>query len=341
MDNMTKNTEKDDNNRQGFKQFWNKFKESVVFKIARFITNSAAIALLITAILFVYQEHEERERSERIISNLQDISEDMLTVQKSISTRYLGIFPSYIQVVNELFRTSSPKDTIIIFEDVLYYGFLSRPEEFVQMNRQLLSHADNGGSVIIVYYDEEGQTFHRMIREEWISPSLYAAMEREGDSAGQDKSLDSLLCNKYFALSRDENISSFEARITRDTESLLYPLCEDDGSLPDLANLCARIDSVRVRCIGGKPMTEIGFFDYETMDRSITKEIAAVYRAHGIEMLPLDEYFTMCCWLAGERAVLAFPSKWSSDEIGFFSQDPAFARYITAMLVGVRSSIIP
>lgn len=325
-----------------FRQLWDKFQESAVFKIGRFIANSAAIALLITAILFVYQEYEERERSDRIISNLQGIAQDMMGVQKSLSTRYLGIFPNYIQVVTNLLEESAPKDTVIIFEDVLYYGYLSRPKEFLQMNRRLLSHADSGGPVTIVYYDEDGRTFHRMIREEWISPALYASMEKERNvklnSIGEIRSLDSLLCNKYFNLSRDRDLAAFEARVNRATQSLLTPLCEEDDE-PGLLGLCARIDSLRLLHLAGKPLTQIGFFDYEAMDRAIAKEIAAEYRAHGIELLPLDEYLTMCCWLAGDRAVLAFPSKWSSDEIGFFSQDPAFARYITTMLVGARSSV--
>ncbi|MCQ2317534.1 MAG: hypothetical protein MJZ90_01255 [Bacteroidales bacterium] len=58
-----------------------------------------------------------------------------------------------------------------------------------------------------------------------------------------------------------------------------------------------------------------------------------------IKLVPLNEYLTMSCWMVKSttnmRAVLAFPSKYSSDEIGFYSQDDAFARYISTMMGGI------
>ena len=334
---------------KGFlKQSWARFKESAVYKILHFIVNSAAIALLITAILFIYQEWKEEERSDNIIKDLEGISENLLVVQGSLSTRYLGLFPGYIQNVNELLRESSPKDSVIIFEDVLYYGFLSRPAEFVEMNELLLAHADSGGVVTIVHYDEDGRTFHRMICESKISTALNAEMNRElrasfaskrgdTDSRGQMKAFERELCNAYFDRSRNEDLNAFKEDVERYKASLRQ---KASGDCPeDILQMCSRIDSVKTHWVGGKPLMEIEFYDYENMYRSITKEISAVYRKHGIELLPLNEYLTMSCWMAGNRAVLAFPSKWSSDEIGFFSQDPAFAKYIMTMLSGVRSTL--
>lgn len=332
------------------KVFLDYIRQSPLFKIGRFITNSAAIALLITAVLFVYQEHEERARTEKIITNLQDISTDMLSVQQSLSTRYLGIFPNYIQAATDLLQSCNPKDTIIIFEDVLYYGFVSKPEEFVKMNNLLLSHAVDGGNVTIVYYNEDSRTFHRMVRENLISSSFYGSMENERknntsrsqarQSLEQLRIQDTLLCNKYFNLSDKKDPGHIESRLLRYLQTPLLPLCEENSAtLPDVANMCARIDSVRIRFLGGKTPSNVSFFDFENMYRAMTKEITSVYSAHGVDLWPLDEYLTMSCWMAGEQAVLAFPSKWSSDEIGFFSQDPAFARYIKAMFLGVKSSL--
>jgi hypothetical protein len=36
------------------------------------------------------------------------------------------------------------------------------------------------------------------------------------------------------------------------------------------------------------------------------------------------------------RAILSFPIKYNSDEIGFYSQDPVFIQYIKAMMQGVE-----
>ena len=68
------------------------------------------------------------------------------------------------------------------------------------------------------------------------------------------------------------------------------------------------------------------------------------YTKYGFNLVPLDEYLTMSCWMVreenhkGVKTVLAFPSKYSSDEIGFYSQDEAFSKYIGTMLEGVRQN---
>lgn len=109
--------------------------------------------------------------------------------------------------------------------------------------------------------------------------------------------------------------------------------------------MCIEIDSVKQACLGnGKPVEDILFSDYETMYRGISKVIVKYYSKYGIDLVPLDEYLTMSCWLVRKsdrkevRAVLAFPSKYSTDEIGFYSQDEAFSKYIGTMLEGVKQN---
>ena len=62
-----------------------------------------------------------------------------------------------------------------------------------------------------------------------------------------------------------------------------------------------------------------------------------------IELIPLNENMMMSCWLSDingdEKAIFAFPSKYSTDEIGFISQDGAFSKYIRTMLNGIKLSI--
>ncbi|MBP5614548.1 MAG: hypothetical protein J6X35_10460, partial [Bacteroidales bacterium] len=96
----------------------------------------------------------------------------------------------------------------------------------------------------------------------------------------------------------------------------------------------------------GKGINEVHFADYERMYSDVTDCIAECYRYHGIELLPLNEYLTMSCWLikpanknSSVKSILAFPSKYSSDEIGFYSQDELFSEYIVTILNGVRGNI--
>lgn len=70
------------------------------------------------------------------------------------------------------------------------------------------------------------------------------------------------------------------------------------------------------------------------------------HKENSIELVTLNEYLTMSCWLVkpahknrSSSANLAFPSKYSNDEIGFYSQDEFFAEYITTILQGVRGDV--
>ena len=76
----------------------------------------------------------------------------------------------------------------------------------------------------------------------------------------------------------------------------------------------------------------------------LSKRISKLYSIYpNIELIPLQESLLMSCWMADingkEHAIFAFPSKYSTEEIGFMSQDVAFADYIHKMLRGVRSNM--
>lgn len=62
-----------------------------------------------------------------------------------------------------------------------------------------------------------------------------------------------------------------------------------------------------------------------------------------IEILPINESIMMCCWMVdidgNEKAIFAFPSKYSTDEIGFISKDDAIIKYINTMLSGVKNNL--
>lgn len=327
----------------GWSVFMSSLKGSLIYKIFQFIVSSAAVSFLITVVIFVVEQKEEAERTDKMISNLHIISDNLLEVQNSVSTRYLGIFPDYLQEVNVLLEGMNPKDSVVIFEDVLYYGILSKPENFIRMNHMLLSHADKGGDVTIAYYGVEGRTFHRMIREQRIAPEFFADMDadmdaemRKGARANGRRALDdSAICEKYFKLTNENDPASFAANVDKYLKPLSGYSLYDDELSHELEDMYARIDSVKTVWLG-KPKSEIRFSDYENMYKGISYELIKTYEAHGVELIPLDEYLTMTCWLVSGQAVLAFPSKYATEEIGFYSKDPAFSDYIRTMLSGVR-----
>lgn len=352
------------------------------YEIMNTFIKSAAVALLFAAICFVYDVYHDSEQDkqledsinklesiEKSIDTLQSIKNNLKHIQESLSTRYLGIFPEYITQINDLFEDLSRSDSVVIFEDVLYYGIKSRPDDFYNLNVHLFDHAMNGGSITVAFYNHNRNAstgrpvwdnlFHRMIIESRIALKYHAALNESRDKELQklrstnqlnperSKSVDSTLCEKYFADTRNDDLAKFK----KDIEAYLSKdLINKNGDFSSEAErmtyqMCVEIDSVKQHYLGnGKPLKSILFRDYEMMYRATSEIIAKYYEKNGIELVPLDEYLTMSCWLVrksprnGVRTVLAFPSKYSTDEIGFYSEDEAFSRYIGTMLDGVKQN---
>lgn len=326
---------------------------------------SAAVALLFAVICFVYDVYHDTEQDKQLDASIDKLKK----IEQSLSTRYLGIFPDYIPEIDGMFENLNPSDTIVIFEDVLYYGIKSRPVEFRNMNEKLFRHLISGGAMTVAYYDYRdngnlGSIFHKMIVESRIgaeymsslSEALRDTMMYLRDSSNFDLnvwySVDSALCERYFAEKRNSNPEKFKA----DVEDYLKNDLLGEGSLTVDATaselvvdqMCRDLDSVKQHYLGdGKAPEDIHFCDYEKMYRAMSGVIARYYSKYGVDLVPMDEYLTMSCWLVikgnhkGISSVLAFPSKYSTDEIGFYSQDEAFSRYITTMLEGVKDNQEP
>lgn len=348
--------EKSENN----KGILQRMRKSKGYELLSTFIKSAAVGLLFAVLCFVYDVYHDSEQDKQ----LEESVEKLVKIEQSLSTRYLGIFPEYITEIGDLFKNLEKTDTIVIFEDVLYYGIKSRPKEFYNLNVQLFEHAMNGGAITVAYYDIVEpkmqpiwtEIFHKMIIESRIASKYHAELnesrvkelrrlresnQRKGD-VGAWRSVDSTLCEKYFAATRTDDIEKFK----KDKEAYLSKdLINKEEKIQSAAELltyqmCVEIDSVKQFYLN-KEIENILFSDYEQMYRKMSGIIAKYYSNYGITLVPLDEYLTMSCWLVrksdkkGVKTVLAFPSKYSTDEIGFYSQDEAFSRYIGTMLNGV------
>lgn len=327
---------------------------------------SAAVGLLFAVLCFIYDIYHDSAQDKQLeesVAKLRETQEQLGRIEQNLSTRYLGIFPGYITEIGQLFDNLNPTDTIVIFEDVLYYGIKSRPKEFYSMNKKLFGHALNQGSTTVAYYNTASEErawndiFHKVIVESRIGSKYHALLNTSRDKElemlrntsqmrrGMWRSVDSTWCEKYFSATRDDNPEKFQKDVNAYlSKDLLSDEASDSSRSGRIAyQMCVEIDSVKQHYLGGgKTMDEITFHDYEQMYRKMSEVIERYYSHYGINLIPLDEYLTMSCWMVRKgkdvETVLAFPSKYSTDEIGFRSQDEAFSTYISTMLNGVQQN---
>ena len=146
-------------------KFWKKIKDSKTMSYVRIVTESAAFALLVSVILFAYE----------MTDNMQDsraVTENLLKIQNSLATRYLGEFPNFVPDINDLYSVAKSGDTIVVIEDVLFYGINSASDDFYEAHHKLLDLAANGSPVTIVYYRPKGLTYNLMMQEWMLMMSL-------------------------------------------------------------------------------------------------------------------------------------------------------------------------
>lgn len=364
----------------------------------RILMNSASFALFLSLVLFLYQEISTKSDFMEVVDNLSEI-------ENSLSTRYIGIFPEYISDIDLLMEeviqeqnNNGIKDSVVIFQDVLYYGMRSDANGFRDLMKDLLTISENGSHVTIAFYDPKSMKFERLIMDELISlrfqeqyrkeRETYHEILRECRAKGDiirttysDSEIPSkmqelvaqLFIPYYSKYTTDEyeqrkllkefgrfaNVkpyilqSCFDStkKVNRvEIEELMrktntpLPQVEENNKVDARINLLFnQIESIKQKYLS-KPLDDIKYFDYEKAHREISAAIITMLsESKNIELLPLKEDLMMCCWMRSYkgkgRAIFAFPSKYSTDEIGFISQDKAFVRYINTMLKGVKGSL--
>ena len=377
-------------------------KESLKQKgsVLRRIFSSALFAIMLSVGFFAYEMSSGAEETAKIVENLAEI-------QNSLSTRYLGLFPQYIGNINKLLDEAieehakvKDEDSVIICEDVLYYGIRSDVNGFRKMLTNIITLAQSGCNITIAYYNPDGLPFETMIENSLISssyqrdyrqdirsyhnrtrnlkatfdsiPQSATSAEREarickaidtyfdnyftkskakGDNPDSRKLVGKLfnyeevrtaIRERYFKASKESD----SRRIENMKRDLLKPIPlstqVDDEATQRVNALCGELDSIKTHYMN-KPMEELVYADIYEMYKAITYAIADMLREQShITMIPLREDLMMSCWMSivngKESAIFAFPSKYSTDEIGFISQDAAFSKYIQTMLDGMKLS---
>ena len=300
----------------------------------------APIGLILSIIFFIVSTYSANRSTEKLVDNL-------LQIEQSLSTKYVGIFPNYLPQINELLEDAQKNDTIIIFEDVLHYGIFSSPDEFKEMTYKLLDLSKTN-KITIVYYNidsSQNRIFRRSIQESRIKMQYLGKLSKEraelmrelrrnnnnteGQSQNNFRIADSIVSEKYFAYSKIE--PDFEKKV----EKYLTPLFNPEK---DADSLFFYIDEIKRKYIG-KPAKTITFSDFYNLYEGIDKMLIAALDRNGVELIGVNEFHVMNCWKVGNKAILAFPSKYATNEIGFITQDPVFSDYILTMLKGVKEWI--
>lgn len=382
-------------------KYIDKYRNKKWYRICKVIMDSASFAMVLSVAFFAYEIFEGKKETKEVVDNLVEI-------QNSLSTKYLGLFPEYINNINVLLEQAithqehvADQDTVIIFQDVLYYGILSDAEGFRNMNKNLLTLAQNGCHVTIAYYDLGSKPFQQMLMDALIAPQyssarqeyiarhfqqlqafnkereriLYAPQTVEYQNAMMQMVndyfpdlctqlvgnqpievrrkiitrtlsnydyIDSLACERYFdstkVVHRDklfERRAAYLRHIPHDTNL-------SDSITLQVNHMCQCLDNIKQHYLD-KNFKNIHFCDFQNMYIDMSQTIMELYsNCPNVELLPLSESLMMSCWLTKigkeERAIFAFPSKYSTDEIGFVSQDEAISRYIHKMLVGIKNN---
>lgn len=388
------------------------FKNSKLKRLV-LLFSSAGFALILTIVLFVYQEISSKKEFVRVVDNLAQIENSLSTrvvgnltqIENSLSTRYLGIFPQYIKNINSLLedfiyeqKTTSKCDSVIIFEDVLYYGIRSDAAGFKKMIKNLLTISENGSHITIAYYDLNGMPFKQMVRDELISNKYQEGYSRDflqyrnqvekvrnecnavektvsNDSlviiyrnivekhfseffseyavseefkkllisnVSDYKIFEPLICQRYFDSTKIDNRVKFEKSVKLMLKKLPYDNKKSASAIDErVNNLMLELDKIKNKNLN-KDISLITYADYENTYRDLSLAIIEELSENGnIELLPLNENLMMSCWMVNSHerglAIFAFPSKYSTEEIGFISHDMAFVRYINTMLQGIKS----
>lgn len=153
--------------------FFDKIRQYNFFRVVKFITESAVFAIFLSLILFGVETFNNMKESSELSQSMQGLSQNLLSIQNSLSTRYLGEFPNFLPNINQLYKDASAGDSIVVFEDVLFYGMISGPKEFYEASLKLFDLAANGSPVLISYYIPEGIAFNFMLQEMLLSPEYY------------------------------------------------------------------------------------------------------------------------------------------------------------------------
>lgn len=385
----------------------NKFKEKKFVRILKIITESAPFALLLSIILFGVEEFINMKESKELTNNL-------MNIQSSLSTRYLGEFPNFLRAITDLYSEVEQGDSIVVMEDVLYYGIHSDPEQFYESNRKLLDLAADGTPVMIAYYAPNSLAFNMMVNEWLLSPEYYKQyrdtldlfhkrsimfktkkkalidscfainmtkdetdkkigllmedcfgdifepqdmakqkersskmQQGEGTARDDNEMARNILQERYFVKTRDADRAAFARKIDNFRQSVAV-FVKSSGTTRtqvEVQQMCSKLDAVRMKYLGkDTPLDSITYADIKNVYVEMAQVMEETYQRYpSITLVPVREFLSVRSWLVcsdknGSKAIMAFPSRYDSSEIGFYSTDETTKDYVLTMRQGILTN---
>ena len=385
----------------------NKFRQKKIVRILKIITESAPFALLLSIILFGAEEFINTKESK-------DLTQNLLTIQSSLSTRYLGEFPTFLREITNLYSEVEQGDSIIVMEDVLYYGIHSDPKQFYESSKRLLDLAANGTPIMIAYYAPNSIAFNMMVNEWLLSPEYYKQyrdtfelflkrnmmfktkrkslidscfkmnmakdetdkligvlmeecfgdifeprdmarqkersskmQQRERTASDDNEMVRKILQERYFIKTREADKAAFARKIESIRQSAAGSIKSPDISRTqvEVHQMCNSLDAVRTKYIGiDTPLDSITYTDMKKMYEEMLLVMEDTYRRYpSITLIPVKEFLSVRSWLVcgdnnGSKAIMAFPSRYNSSEIGFYSTDETTKDYVLTMRQGILAN---
>lgn len=86
---------------------WQKMRFTKLVHWVKLFANSASFALLLSVIFFSFEMFGSMEESKEMTDNL-------LKIQNSLSTKYLGEFPSFLPDINRLYAEVAKDEEIVM-----------------------------------------------------------------------------------------------------------------------------------------------------------------------------------------------------------------------------------
>jgi hypothetical protein len=271
-------------------------------------------------------------------NGFRDLLRDLLTISSNGSHVTIAFYDHNSMMFERLIR-----------DELISWKYQESYRKERMMYRDILKECRSQGDVIrTTYSDVEIPGKMQELVSRLFIPyySKYTADELEQrrllKEFGSFTKVKPYILQACFDSTKADNKDELE-ELLRKTNTPL-PLVQDDDVIEARINLLFNeIEDIKTKYLT-KSLDNIKYSDYENANKEISLAIVRMLSENSnIELLPLREDLMMCCWMRTNKgkgkAIFAFPSKYSTDEIGFISQDKAFVRYINTMLKGVKGSM--
>jgi hypothetical protein len=184
------------------------------------------------------------------------------------------------------------------------------------------------------------------MQKERMSKASYNANKGIETIKDDNEIIRAILQEQYFAETCDANKKAFESRIKKYRKMMAQSLkaeTADTRAEIEMRQVFSKMDSVRLKNVGDAriPVESITFADIKNMYTEMSMVMEETFSKYpNISLVPVNEFLSVRSWLVmssnnRNQAIMAFPSRYDSSEIGFFTTDATTTEYVLTMRQGI------